>query len=313
MLVGVPNFSTLSRRQAAIESALARWVAARPLVGQLLPGLVGAPVRAQLVGTSEAPWRFDPDAALAEVRLAGVSIVLAAASRPVRAIAQRLLGGPEELAAARPLTLAEHAIWMLLAAAALADAGIAGDVWPATEAPHESLAVEFVVAVGDLAITVLALCPRELMVKVPPTRPVPAWTFELPLIVARCALPRAAVHALAVRDIVIVERELALVLGDGGVSLEAAPGAVEARVARGYVRRAMALPDDAHLELTVQLGTRRLSLRQLSELAVGQVVSLGRPLAGPYEICAAGRRVGEGELVDVDGELGVRIVSLAQE
>ena len=46
------------------------------------------------------------------------------------------------------------------------------------------------------------------------------------------------------------------------------------------------------------------------ELAVGQVVSLGRPLAGPFEVRAAGRVVGQGELVDVDGELGVRIVSL---
>jgi type III secretion protein Q len=75
----------------------------------------------------------------------------------------------------------------------------------------------------------------------------------------------------------------------------------------------MALPDDAHLELTVQLGTTRMSLRALSELAVGQVISLGRPLAGPFEVRAGGRLVGQGELVDVDGELGVRIVSLAQE
>ena len=311
MPAGVPNFSKLTRRQAALESALARWVAARPLAGKLAT-LVGAPVRVRLVGTGAA-WRFDPDAALAEVRIGGLSIVVAAASRPVRAIAQRLLGGPEELAAARPLTTAEHAIWMLLAAAALADAGIAGDVWPAHEAPRESQAVEFVVAIGELAVSVVALCPSELLVKAPPPRAAPAWTFAWPIVVARCALPAAAVTALAIRDIVTVERALALVIGDGSVSLEAAPGAIEARVASGYVRRAMALPDDAHVELTVQLGTSRLSLRQLGDLAVGQVVSLGRPLAGPYEIRAAGRRVGEGELVDVDGELGVRIVSLAQE
>jgi type III secretion protein Q len=88
---------------------------------------------------------------------------------------------------------------------------------------------------------------------------------------------------------------------------------VEATVTTGYVRHEMALPDDAHLELTVQLGTTSLSLRQLAELAVGQIVPLGRPLAGPYEIHAAGRLVGQGELVDIDGELGVRIVALTNE
>jgi type III secretion protein Q len=51
-------------------------------------------------------------------------------------------------------------------------------------------------------------------------------------------------------------------------------------------------------------------VRQLVELAVGEVIPLGRPLAGPYEVRAAGQLVGEGELLDVDGELGVRIVSL---
>jgi type III secretion protein Q len=56
-----------------------------------------------------------------------------------------------------------------------------------------------------------------------------------------------------------------------------------------------------------------MSLRALAELAVGQIVSLGRPLAGPFEVRAGGRLVGQGELVDIDGELGVRIVSLAQE
>jgi type III secretion protein Q len=86
-----------------------------------------------------------------------------------------------------------------------------------------------------------------------------------------------------------------------------------AEVATGYVPRAMSLPDDAHVELTVGLGTTQLSLRQVFELAVGQVVPLGRPLAGPFEIRARGTLVGSGELVDVDGELGVRIVSLGDQ
>ena len=101
-----------------------------------------------------------------------------------------------------------------------------------------------------------------------------------------------------------------LALAGGGVGLSARHGALEAEVVTGYVPRDMSLPDDAHVELTVALGTTRLTLRQLGDLAIGQIIELGRPLAGPFELRAAGRVVGRGELVDVDGELAVRIVSL---
>jgi flagellar motor switch/type III secretory pathway protein FliN len=101
---------------------------------------------------------------------------------------------------------------------------------------------------------------------------------------------------------------------DGAIGLCADPSdPLVARVATEYVPRAMALPDDARVELTVGLGTARMSLRQILGLAVGEVVPLGRPLAGPFDIRAQGTLIGQGELVDVDGELGVRIVSLAQE
>ena len=96
----------------------------------------------------------------------------------------------------------------------------------------------------------------------------------------------------------------------GTIGLAIAKNAVGGEVATGYVPRDMSLPDQAHVELTVALGTTQLSLRQLGDLAIGQIVQLGRPLAGPFELRAAGRVVGRGELVDVDGELAVRIVSL---
>lgn len=321
MPVSRPNFSPfpydrlprIGRRDAAIASAVARWIAARS-IGARVERLVGAPVRVRGVRVVERGAHPDPHAAVAEVRIAGEPLVVAAASRPVRAIAQRLLGGPPELDAPRPATVVEHAIWALVLAAALADLGVAGEVWPlAGAAPGGALALELAVEVGAAPWTIAVLAAPDLVVRAPPPRPVPGWVFALPIVVARCALPAAAVRALAARDVVIVEPALALVVGDAVVGLTAAPGAVEATVATGYVRAEMALPDDAHLPLTVELGTTRLSLSRLAALAVGEVVTLGRPLGGPYEIRAAGRLIGHGELVDVDGELGVRIVSLTQE
>lgn len=330
MALQAPNFSPFpferlprrSRREAAIESALARWLACRgaPALGARLAALAGGPVHARLAGVTHlAP---DPHAAIACVRFGGVSIALAGSSRPVRALAQRLLGGPAELDAPRPLTIVEHAIWALAVAAAITDLDVAAEVWPLEGAALEgaaaggAVAVVFTVdlpaALGSVMTVTASLSP-EVLVRSPPPGPLHTWPLDLPVVVGRCGLQRAAVARLAVRDVITIEPCLELVLGAGGIGLTAGPGAVEARVATEYVPRDMALVDDASLEVTVQLGTIRLSLRQLGELAIGQILQLGRPLAGPYEICAAGRVVGRGELVDIDGELGVRIVSIAAE
>jgi hypothetical protein len=315
----------LSHREAALESALARWLAPRR-GGAKLAALVGGPVRARLIGATRRAW--DPYAAVAEVRHGALPIVVAGAARPVRALAQRLLGGPAELDAPRPLTVAEQAIWALAVAAAVTDLGLAAEVWPLAggggppEAPADApvddaiameLALELPAGLGGGAMTVVARFAPEVLVQAAPPRPLPGWRFDLPIVVGRCGLPRAAVRRLAVRDVITLERRLELVIGAGAIELSAAPGAVEARVATEYRARDMALPDEASLEITVQLGTTRMSLRQLGELAIGQIVPLGRPLAGPYEVRAAGRVVGQGELVDIDGELGVRIVSIADQ
>ena len=320
MPIAGPNFSpypfealrTVSRRDAALESLLAQWLTGRPL-GERMAQLAGGPVRARLVGL--AAGELDPYAAHAEVRIGGIAVTLVAASGAIRALAQNLLGGPEELDAPRELTAAEQAIWALVVAAAIADTGLAAEVWPlihVARAPREgALAIELALDLAGSPLTVVALCPPELAVKPPPARSLPRWTFDVPIAVARCALTRRDVAALAVGDVVVVERALALAIGDGQIGLAAAPTAIEATITTGYVRRPML--DDAHVEVTVQLGTTRMSLRQLADLAVGQIVQLNRPLAGPFEVRAQGRLIAQGELIDVDGELGVRIVSIVQE
>ncbi|HEY5933852.1 MAG TPA: FliM/FliN family flagellar motor switch protein [Kofleriaceae bacterium] len=326
------------RRDAAIETALAHWLVARPKATAKLRALFGGDPEIRIVGVrladelARSPTLvgkdtvvavrkrerdrppqvvFDRHAALAELRVAGVSILLTASLAPIRALAQRLVGGATELDAPRPPTSVDHAIWALVVAAAIADLGLAAEVWPFSDPPlpDDAIAIEIAVTLPNQAlVTVIAWCPRELAVRVPPPRPAPAWHFTLPIVVGRCELPADAIRALTVRDVVVVEGGLQLVVGDASVGLTAAPGSMEARVATGYVRRAMA--DSAHLELTVQCGATAISLRDLAALAPGQIIPLGKPLAGPYEIRAAGTLIGQGELVDVDGELGVRIVSL---
>jgi type III secretion protein Q len=300
----------LSRDQARVQSQLARWLAARPSRAGLA-ALVGGPVRVGRPTDALA----EPFAACCELRIGGAALEVVGSSRAVRRLAQRLLGGPVELDAPRPLSAVEQAVWALVVSTAVDDLAIAAEVMAGGE-PRGGLLLALDLVLGDIPMAVEIRGPA-LELRLPPSRPLPGWaarlTIDAPIVVGRCALPAAALAQLAVRDVVTLDRpagDAELVIFGGVVGLRAVRNAVSATASTGYVRRDMTLPDEAHVELMVALGTTQLSLRQVLDLAVGQVIQLGRPLAGPFELRAAGQIVGWGELVDVDGELGVRIVSI---
>ena len=70
------------------------------------------------------------------------------------------------------------------------------------------------------------------------------------------------------------------------------------------------LATDLEIPLAIVAGDVSVSARSLLELAPGQVLSLGRSLGGPVELRAGARTLARGELVEVEGELGVRITEL---
>ena len=72
-----------------------------------------------------------------------------------------------------------------------------------------------------------------------------------------------------------------------------------------------ALVRELPVEVVCELGRVTMSARDLLELRPGAVIPVGRPLAGPVDLTVGGRVVACGELVDVEGELGVRVTSLA--
>jgi flagellar motor switch/type III secretory pathway protein FliN len=297
-------------------NAVLAWLGASRGPGPRLAALFGGAVVVRDAVLAQDGDR-DRFAAACEVRVDGATVVACAPGAFVRVVAQRLLGGPDELVAPRPATIAERAVWTLVVAAALADLGVAGQAYLAVDdAPASGTTIAIDLDAASEPVTVWLDVPHALATRARRRGPA-AWservTLDVVVAIARCAVAAGALGALAVGDVVTVERVVGgveLVLGDGAVAVAASPGAVVGAVATEYVPRDMAIADDAHLELVVALGTTRLSLRELAELAVGQVVPLGRPLAGPYELRAGGRVLGRGELVDIDGELGVRVVSL---
>ncbi|MGB3544481.1 FliM/FliN family flagellar motor switch protein [Rubrivirga sp.] len=64
---------------------------------------------------------------------------------------------------------------------------------------------------------------------------------------------------------------------------------------------------DVEIDVSVELGRCQLSLGEVARLDVGSVVDLGTPASGPLSVFANGRRIAIGEVVVVDGQLGVRI------
>ncbi len=57
----------------------------------------------------------------------------------------------------------------------------------------------------------------------------------------------------------------------------------------------------------VELGAVTLTAREWSALRAGDVISIGRRVSEPVVLRIAGMEVAKGELVDIEGELGVRI------
>ena len=64
------------------------------------------------------------------------------------------------------------------------------------------------------------------------------------------------------------------------------------------------------VRLSFDLGEVTLTLAQVQALQVGQALTLDRPLQGAVRIRANGALIGEGDLVEVDGHIGVSIARI---
>lgn len=70
---------------------------------------------------------------------------------------------------------------------------------------------------------------------------------------------------------------------------------------------------DAPVVVRVELGVVSLSARRWAELKPGDVLETGQPLGEAVLLRIAGRAVARGELVDVDGAVGVRVREIFRE
>ena len=76
-------------------------------------------------------------------------------------------------------------------------------------------------------------------------------------------------------------------------------------------QRASELAGDAPVELCLELARFTVTLDELARLAPGDALSTGKPIGQRVALRAGKVLVAEGELVDVDGEVGVRLTRVS--
>jgi len=177
----------------------------------------------------------------------------------------------------------------------------------------------------------------------PRPRALPHWATELPvelvLDAGDATLTARELHALRPGDVLVpdrigVARDPDGLRGHARLSASGARWGVacviedgEARVARRAdrdspitARLEELMSDDASpleamgdtpVQLTVELARLSVPLGELASLAPGAVLRTGRPLGEPVQLRAGDRVIGQGELVEVEGELGVRLLDLS--
>jgi flagellar motor switch protein FliN/FliY len=109
-----------------------------------------------------------------------------------------------------------------------------------------------------------------------------------------------------------------LLTGDGPgagvgavVLIGVAPAGSAPTPAAAKVRRnGLDLLRDVEMELTVELGRTRMTVRELLSLAPGAVVELDRAAGSPADLLVNGRLIARGEVVVVDEDFAVRITEI---
>ncbi|MCL2314540.1 MAG: FliM/FliN family flagellar motor switch protein, partial [Proteobacteria bacterium] len=70
------------------------------------------------------------------------------------------------------------------------------------------------------------------------------------------------------------------------------------------------LLSDVPLRLVVELARIPVTLEEVVEMRVGHVIDLGRLASDPLNLVVNGKTVGQGELVEFDGQLGIRLIAV---
>ena len=70
------------------------------------------------------------------------------------------------------------------------------------------------------------------------------------------------------------------------------------------------ITENLTMPLVIELGRKPMTLAQIGELQKGQVLELSQKSTDPVDLVINGKNIGQGELVEIEGQMGVKILSL---
>ncbi len=92
----------------------------------------------------------------------------------------------------------------------------------------------------------------------------------------------------------------------------AAPSADPGAATTNLGEKALGMTADIPIQLVAVLGKKSFTLQDLLQLELGQILDLGQPVSTMVDLVANGKLVAKGELVDIDGQLGVKIIRMVK-
>ncbi len=170
-------------------------------------------------------------------------------------------------------------------------------------------------ALGELEISVplvagWSLAERALLVDFVPGNawfPGPGWWLDArgegPIALAAASHDRGLGGTLTRDGKIVLRGESVQLLPDLG-ELMSEPGKPDASLSDAVL--------DSPIVVRVEIGAVSLTAREWAELGPGDVIETGRRVAEPVILRVAGREVARGELVNLEGEIGVRIRELVK-
>lgn len=94
-------------------------------------------------------------------------------------------------------------------------------------------------------------------------------------------------------------------------STPAVPGNVLSSVGNNRSTPGIELLHGVDMEVTVEIGRTRMTVRDLLELTPGAVLELDRAAGSPADLLVNGRLIARGEVVVIDEDFGLRITEIA--
>lgn len=76
------------------------------------------------------------------------------------------------------------------------------------------------------------------------------------------------------------------------------------------LKEILGLSPDIPVQMVVVMGRKAVTVKDLLGLRMGQVIEMDKMPAEAVDLVANGKIIGKGELVEVDGKLGVRVLKL---